>query len=95
MVTKLYGESKKQVEEHLERWRYELDPGGMEATVNRKVKRLVGAAVAPNHGSGGLILSNPSKVCFGSETDRIKNEYIRGTGHVGCFGDKVRESRLN
>ncbi|KAK3506633.1 hypothetical protein QTP70_011148 [Hemibagrus guttatus] len=23
--------------------------------------------------------------------DRIRNEYIRGTAHVGCFGDKVRE----
>ncbi|KAK3511407.1 hypothetical protein QTP70_007333 [Hemibagrus guttatus] len=26
--------------------------------------------------------------------DRIRNEYIRGTGHVGCLGDKVREARL-
>ncbi|KAK3548408.1 hypothetical protein QTP70_012653 [Hemibagrus guttatus] len=26
--------------------------------------------------------------------DRIKNEYIRGTAHVGCLGDKVREARL-
>ncbi|KAK3536393.1 hypothetical protein QTP86_008847 [Hemibagrus guttatus] len=26
--------------------------------------------------------------------DRIRNEYIRGTAHVGRFGDKVREARL-
>ncbi|KAF7686902.1 hypothetical protein C0J45_22503, partial [Silurus meridionalis] len=26
--------------------------------------------------------------------DRIKNEFIRGTAHVGRFGDKVREVRL-
>ncbi|KAK3541960.1 hypothetical protein QTP86_008149 [Hemibagrus guttatus] len=26
--------------------------------------------------------------------DRIRNEYIRGTAHVGCLGDKVREGRL-
>ncbi|KAI5106867.1 hypothetical protein C0J45_2505, partial [Silurus meridionalis] len=26
--------------------------------------------------------------------DRIRNEFIRGTAHVGCFGDKVREARL-
>ncbi|KAK3543455.1 hypothetical protein QTP70_020933, partial [Hemibagrus guttatus] len=26
--------------------------------------------------------------------DRIRNEYIRGTGHVGRLGDKVREARL-
>ncbi|KAK3571485.1 hypothetical protein QTP86_012831 [Hemibagrus guttatus] len=26
--------------------------------------------------------------------DRIRNEYIRGTAHVGCLGDKVRETRL-
>ncbi|KAK3532331.1 hypothetical protein QTP86_016043, partial [Hemibagrus guttatus] len=26
--------------------------------------------------------------------DRIRNEYIRGTAHVGSLGDKVRETRL-
>ncbi|KAK3558106.1 hypothetical protein QTP86_009887 [Hemibagrus guttatus] len=26
--------------------------------------------------------------------DRIRNEYIRGTAHVGRLGDKVREARL-
>ncbi|KAK3563338.1 hypothetical protein QTP86_021817, partial [Hemibagrus guttatus] len=26
--------------------------------------------------------------------DSIRNEYIRGTAHVGCLGDKVREARL-
>ncbi|KAK3545874.1 hypothetical protein QTP70_016449 [Hemibagrus guttatus] len=26
--------------------------------------------------------------------DRIRNEYIRGTAHVGCLGDKDREARL-
>ena len=26
--------------------------------------------------------------------DKIRNEYIRGTAHVGKFGDKTREARL-
>ena len=26
--------------------------------------------------------------------DRIRNDYIRGTAHVRCFGDKTREARL-
>ncbi|KAI5087037.1 hypothetical protein C0J45_24418, partial [Silurus meridionalis] len=26
--------------------------------------------------------------------DKIRNEFIIGTAHVGCFGDKVREARL-
>ncbi|KAI5618019.1 hypothetical protein C0J50_22608, partial [Silurus asotus] len=26
--------------------------------------------------------------------DRIRNVFIRGTAHVGCFGDEVREVRL-
>ncbi|KAI5092844.1 hypothetical protein C0J45_17235 [Silurus meridionalis] len=26
--------------------------------------------------------------------DKIRNEFIRVTAHVGCFGDKVREARL-
>ncbi|XP_065674133.1 uncharacterized protein LOC136091077 [Hydra vulgaris] len=29
-----------------------------------------------------------------TKKDRIKNEFIRGSAHVACFGDKVRESRL-
>ncbi|KAF7700826.1 hypothetical protein HF521_001991 [Silurus meridionalis] len=32
---------------------------------------------------------------FGVTTmDRIRNEFIRGTPHVGRFGDKVRKTRL-
>ena len=34
---------------------------------------------------------------FSLKMDRIKNEYIRGTAHVGdfgYFGEKVRETRL-
>ena len=27
--------------------------------------------------------------------DRIRNEYVRGTAHVGRLGDKVREARLS
>ena len=26
--------------------------------------------------------------------DRIRNEYVRGTAHVGWVGDKVRETKL-
>ena len=29
-----------------------------------------------------------------TRTDRIRNESIRGTAHVRCFGEKVREARL-
>lgn len=29
-----------------------------------------------------------------SYIDRIRNEYIRGTAHVRCFGDEVREATL-
>ncbi|KAK3562732.1 hypothetical protein QTP86_005733 [Hemibagrus guttatus] len=29
-----------------------------------------------------------------TRSDRIRNEYIRGTSHVGRLGDKVRETRL-
>ncbi|XP_065658443.1 uncharacterized protein LOC136082953 [Hydra vulgaris] len=29
-----------------------------------------------------------------TKKDRIRNEFIRGSAHVACFGDKVRESRL-
>ncbi|KAL1276170.1 hypothetical protein QQF64_035793 [Cirrhinus molitorella] len=35
------------------------------------------------------------EVLFGvTRLDRIRNEYIRGTAHVGHLGDKVREARL-
>lgn len=26
-------------------------------------------------------------------TERIRNNFIRGTAHVRCFGDKVREAK--
>ena len=26
--------------------------------------------------------------------DRIRNDYVRGTAHIQCFGEKVREARL-
>ncbi|XP_065671877.1 uncharacterized protein LOC136089732 [Hydra vulgaris] len=29
-----------------------------------------------------------------TKKDRIRNEFIRGSAHVACFGDKVRGSRL-
>ncbi|XP_065662575.1 uncharacterized protein LOC136085215 [Hydra vulgaris] len=29
-----------------------------------------------------------------TKKNRIRNEFIRGSAHVACFGDKVRESRL-
>ncbi|XP_065652840.1 uncharacterized protein LOC136080155 [Hydra vulgaris] len=29
-----------------------------------------------------------------TKKDRIRNEFIRGSAHVACFGDKVRESIL-
>jgi hypothetical protein len=29
-----------------------------------------------------------------TKVDKIENRYIRGTAHVRCFGDKVREARM-
>ncbi|XP_065664573.1 uncharacterized protein LOC136086217 [Hydra vulgaris] len=29
-----------------------------------------------------------------TKKDRIRNEFIRGSAHVACFGEKVKESRL-
>ncbi|KAK3564418.1 hypothetical protein QTP86_018806 [Hemibagrus guttatus] len=36
----------------------------------------------------------PRKITTDARLDRIRNEYIRGTAHVGRLGDKVREARL-
>ncbi|KAK3552426.1 hypothetical protein QTP86_011657 [Hemibagrus guttatus] len=37
---------------------------------------------------------NNSSITKKARLDRIRNEYIRGTAHVGRLGDKVRETRL-
>ncbi|XP_065652809.1 uncharacterized protein LOC136080127 [Hydra vulgaris] len=35
------------------------------------------------------------RLSFGAtKKNRIRNEFIRGSAHVACFGDKVRKSRL-
>lgn len=34
------------------------------------------------------------RFALGVKMDRIRNEHIRGSDHVGQFGDKSREARL-
>ena len=35
------------------------------------------------------------RLCLGvTRMDKLRNEYIRGTAHVRCFGEKIREVRL-
>ncbi|KAK3533354.1 hypothetical protein QTP70_017158, partial [Hemibagrus guttatus] len=66
-------ESREQVEENLERWRFALERRGMK--VSRSKTEYM--CVNEREGSG-----------------TVRNEYIRGTAHVGRLGDKVREARL-
>ncbi|KAK3526298.1 hypothetical protein QTP70_022688, partial [Hemibagrus guttatus] len=151
-------ESRKQVEENLERWRFALERRGMKVSrskteymcVNERegsgtvrlqgedVKKVqefkyLGSTVQSNGecGKEENIRENKGKVyrtvvrpamLYGLETvslrkrqeselevaelkilkfflgvtrlDRIRNEFIRGTAHVGHLGDKVREARL-
>ncbi|KAK3519938.1 hypothetical protein QTP70_008201 [Hemibagrus guttatus] len=144
-------ESREQVEENLERWRFALERRGMEVSrskteymcVNERegsgtvrlqgeeVKKVqefkyLGSTVQSNGACGkeGKVYRTGVRAAmlYGLETvslrkrqeselevaelkmlrfslgvtrlDRIRNEYIRGTAHVGRLGDKVREARL-
>ncbi|KAK3565282.1 hypothetical protein QTP86_004779 [Hemibagrus guttatus] len=135
-------ESREQVEENLERWRFALDRGGMKVSrskteymcVNERegsgtvrlqgeeVKKVqefkyLGSTVQSNGECGKevkkrvqaetvslrkrqeseLEVAELKMLRFSlgvTRLDRIRNEYIRGTAHVGRLGDKVREARL-
>ncbi|MCJ8730703.1 hypothetical protein PDJAM_G00187500 [Pangasius djambal] len=127
-------ESRKQVEENLERWSFAVERRGMKVSrskteyvcVNERegsgtvrlqgeeVKKVqefkyLGSTVQSNGECGKetvalrkrqeseLEVSELKMMRFSlgvTRLDRIRNEYIRGTAHVGRLGDKVREARL-
>ncbi|KAK3543325.1 hypothetical protein QTP70_018076, partial [Hemibagrus guttatus] len=135
-------ESREQVEENLERWRFALERRGMKVSrskteymcVNERegsgTVRLQGEEVkkvqefkylrspVQSNGECGkevkkrvqaetvslwkrqeseLEVAELKMLRFSlgvTRLDRIRNEYIRGTAHVGRLGDKVREARL-
>ncbi|MCJ8735267.1 hypothetical protein PDJAM_G00244980 [Pangasius djambal] len=137
-------ESREQVEENLERWRFALERRGMKVSrvqsngeCGKEVKKRVQAGWNGWRKVSGVLcyrkisarikgkvyktVVRPAML-YGLETvslrkrqeselevaelkmlrvslgvtrlDRVRNEYIRGTAHVGRLGDKVREARL-
>ncbi|KAK3543780.1 hypothetical protein QTP70_027194 [Hemibagrus guttatus] len=137
-------ESREQVEENLERWRFALERRGMKVSriqsngeCGKEVKKQVQAGWNGWRKVSGVLCDRKISarikgkvyrtvvrpaMLYGLETvslrkrqeselevaelkmlrfslgvtrlDRIRNEYIRGTAHVGRLGDKVREARL-
>ncbi|KAK3528001.1 hypothetical protein QTP86_013113 [Hemibagrus guttatus] len=137
-------ESREQVEENLERWRFALERRGMKVSriqsngeCGKEVKKRVQAGWNGWRKVSGVLCDQKISarikgkvyrtvvrpaMLYGLETvslrkrqeselevaelkmlrfslgvtrlDRIRNEYIRGTAHVGRLGDKVREARL-
>ncbi|KAK3569875.1 hypothetical protein QTP86_006750 [Hemibagrus guttatus] len=140
----IYSESREQVEENLERWRFALEKRGMKVShiqsngeCGKEVKKRVQAGWNGWRKVSGVLCDRKISVrikgkvyrtvvrpamLYGLETvslrkrqeselevaelkmlrfslgvtrlDRIRNEYIRGTAHVGRLTDKVREARL-
>ncbi|KAK3521327.1 hypothetical protein QTP70_003170 [Hemibagrus guttatus] len=137
-------ESREQVEENLERWRFALERRGMKVSriqsngeCEKEVKKRVQAGWNGWRKVSGVLCDRKISVrikgkvyrtvvrramLYGLETvslrkrqesdlevaelkmlrfslgvtrlDKFRNEYIRGTAHVGRVGDKVREARL-
>ncbi|KAK3516312.1 hypothetical protein QTP70_009432 [Hemibagrus guttatus] len=99
-------ESREQVEENLERWRFALERRGMKVSriqsngeCGKEVKKRVQAETVSlrKRQESELEVAELKMLRFSLEVtrlDRIRNEYIRGTAHVGRLGDKVREARL-
>ncbi|KAK3519797.1 hypothetical protein QTP70_004955 [Hemibagrus guttatus] len=115
-------ESREQVEENLERWRFALERRGMKVTriqsngecgkekISARIKgKVYRTVVRPamlygletvslrKRQESELEVAELKMLRFSlgvTRLDRIRNEYIRGTAHVGGLGDKVREARL-
>ncbi|KAK3514051.1 hypothetical protein QTP70_002503 [Hemibagrus guttatus] len=99
-------ESREQVEENLERWRFALERRGMKVSriqsngeCGKEVKKRVQAETVSlrKRQEAELEVAELKMLRFSlgvTRLDRIRNEYIRGTAHVGRLGDKVREARL-
>ncbi|KAK3572894.1 hypothetical protein QTP86_010591 [Hemibagrus guttatus] len=99
-------ESREQVEENLERWRFALERRGMKFSriqsngeCGKEVKKRVQAETVSlrKRQESELEVAELKMLRFSlgvTRLDRIRNEYIRGTAHVGRLGDKVREARL-
>ncbi|KAK3513083.1 hypothetical protein QTP70_000980 [Hemibagrus guttatus] len=99
-------ESREQVEENQERWRFALERRGMKVSriqsngeCVKEVKKRVQAETVSlrKRPESELEVAELKMLRFSlgvTRLDRIRNEYIRGTAHVGRLGDKVREARL-
>ncbi|KAK3533098.1 hypothetical protein QTP70_006780 [Hemibagrus guttatus] len=99
-------ESREQVEENLERWRFALERRGMKVSriqsngeCGKEVKKRVQAETVSlrKRQESELEVAELKMLRFSlgvTRLDRIRNEYIRGTAHVGRLEDKVREARL-
>ncbi|KAK3563885.1 hypothetical protein QTP86_004825 [Hemibagrus guttatus] len=99
-------ESREQVEENLERWRFALERRGMKVSriqsngeCGKEVKKRVQAETVSlrKRQESELEVAELKMLRFSlgvTRLDRIRNEFIRGTAHVGRLGDKVRETRL-
>ncbi|KAK3537553.1 hypothetical protein QTP70_013786 [Hemibagrus guttatus] len=99
-------ESREQVEENLERWRFALERRGMKVSriqsngeCAKEVKKRVQAETVSlrKRQESELEVAELKMLRFSlgvTRLDRIGNKYIRGTAHVGRLGDKVREARL-
>ncbi|KAK3514351.1 hypothetical protein QTP70_015880 [Hemibagrus guttatus] len=95
-----------EVEENLERWRFALERRGMKVSriqsngeCGKEVKKRVQAETVSlrKRQESELEVAELKMLRFSlgvTRLDRIRNEYIRGTAHVGRFGDKLREARL-